>query len=74
MRRALAAMALLALVACGDDDTIDGGTPASKSEDVPGNFYEVEINGMPCVVWMEKRGEGQSSWSYSGLDCDWRER
>lgn len=74
MKKVVATMcAVLLLAACGEDE-IEGGTKANKSSGVPGNFYEVTINDMPCIVWMDKRGEGNTNWAYSGLDCDWRER
>lgn len=73
-KRLLAAAAIaLLLAACGDDE-IDGGTKASADGSIPGNVYRVTIDGMPCVLWMDKRGAGDSSWAYSGIDCDWREQ
>lgn len=74
MRRVLlGAILVLALAACGEDE-IKGKEAVPTDAGVPGNVYEVEVNGMPCVIWLDKRGEGNASWSYSGIDCDWRER
>lgn len=74
MRRfLLAALVIAGLAACSEDE-IKGGTKATKSGGVPGNIYEVEINGLPCVLWMDKHGASETSWAYSGIDCDWRER
>lgn len=75
IRRTIAATLVAAALAagCGSEDEMDGREPV-LGNDLPGNVYEIEVNGMPCVVWMDHRGAGQSSYAYSGLDCDWRER
>lgn len=71
MKKALIVLVLL-LAACGEDEDLPGARSAAEGRDIPGKFYEVEVNGMPCIVWM-KHAEGDH-WAYSGLDCDWRER
>lgn len=71
MRRIMMAVVLfLALAACSDDE-IKGSDKLNKNGGVPGNFYEVEVNGLPCIVWMEKKGAAETSYAYSGLTCDW---
>lgn len=71
MRTILLAGLLLFVAACSEDE-IDGATKLPKTDGIPGNIYEVEVNGMPCVVWM-KHTEGDH-YAYSGIDCDWDER
>lgn len=70
-RLVLLVLLVAALGACSEDE-IKGADKATKSEDIPGNIYQVDVNGMPCVIWM-KHTEGDH-WAYSGIDCDWRER
>jgi hypothetical protein len=75
VRRILLGIALmLAAAACSNPEDVKGGTQIETNEDIPGRFYEVEVNGLPCILWLDKHGEGNATWAYSGLDCDWRER
>lgn len=68
-----AIVAVAALAACSE--TIAPEAPrATASADVPGDFIRVEIDGMPCIVWINERGAGQSQDSFSGLTCNWGPR
>jgi hypothetical protein len=73
MKRVAVALVLLLAAACGEDE-IEGKQKLPKTPGVPGNIYEVEVDGRPCIIWMDKHGAGDSSWSYSGIDCDWGPR
>lgn len=72
-------MAALALAACGSTPSPldhNNGTELNPamlpdSNTVPGEFYEVEVDGMRCIVWINQYGQGQSRDSTSGLSCDW---
>lgn len=56
-----------------DDDVVRPTVPTDGL--VPGEIYEVEVNGMPCIIWInhyDSSGHGQDS--TSGISCDWSMR
>lgn len=57
----------------GADNTTVATLPTEPN--VPGEFYPIVVDGMPCVLWMyviDPDGHGKDS--MSGLTCDWSER
>lgn len=66
-----------------DDDTpvneeyVEPGDPTVFLADDPGGsfkdakFIRVRIDGMPCIVYKDKVGDGHGKYAYSGLTCDW---
>jgi hypothetical protein len=62
---------LLGLFGCGE------ATPAPGSRVVTGDgdFREITVNGMPCIIWaVDDVASDTKIHTYSGLDCDWSER
>lgn len=80
----LVALALL-LVACGTDEARAGNDETTTRDrqivtsDDPGEltddeFDHITIDGMDCIIWKDKRYDGDSAFAYSGLTCDWRDK
>jgi hypothetical protein len=80
MKRLLtAALVAVALAGCGEDDGSEPQTRDITTEESPGaldesDFDRITIDGMPCIVWKDKRDSYESQYAYSGLTCDWRDR
>lgn len=76
-----AAVVLLAVAmsvtACAEDAApVNKGTesePAPNTVDTPLNdiVERITIDGMPCLIWKDKAGSGNTTYAYSGLTCDW---
>lgn len=74
MKRLVVAALAVVLTACGPKTSLDGEQVPVGNGSVPGRFVRIDIDGMPCIVWVDEHGEGSSSWSNSGITCDWRDR
>ncbi len=85
MKRALLIVATLSLLAaCGNDDNGDAGPNPDGVENPTvfvanddggtfnnAKFIRVTIDGMPCIIYKDKVGDGHGKYAYSGLTCDW---
>lgn len=69
----LIGLAAIFTAACSEIDD-NANKVEADNHGVPGSFYEVEVKGMPCVVWIHQMGAGNTADSFSGLSCDWRSR
>ena len=73
MKRIMIVATALLLLGCSDPPKPEGGKVVDE-EGVPGVVYEITIKGMPCLLWIHVEGEADNKVTYTGLDCDWRER
>lgn len=81
MKKILLAL-VLTCVACGSP-TAESYRDTSTEPDEPKPVYakvkpllddfveRITIDGMDCLVWKDKAGEGDHTYAYSGLTCDW---
>jgi hypothetical protein len=76
IRVLLITIALAAGLSACSEATVGEDVPRAQvnGSGVPGSFYEVEVNGMDCIVWIHEYGVADNKDSFSGLTCDWSPR
>lgn len=52
----------------------EGNGRKVQDEPLDGTITRITIDGMPCLVWENKRGSGNTQYGFSGLTCDWSSR
>lgn len=39
-----------------------------------GSLYRIDVDGMPCIIWKQRKGSDSKAVGYGGITCDWSDR